>query len=128
MTTEIKQECLCSLSLVEECPAHPFRERRARKPKVSRQALRGGECPACVFIKEANHEQGRHPLYVGDVTTALEIGPVFCLIPELSERPLIVRGAVKRKSVYRVEVLEGEFVGVKDIWMNAPEHKSKRAA
>ncbi len=115
------QECLCSLGLVQECPAHPFRQRPAQKPKPSRQALKAGECAACVFIKPLPHPNKRHKLVPLDVKTALELGPVFCVIPALSTERLVVRGVRKKDFVLQVETLEGwhDPQHVSEMWMDA---------
>ena len=118
---EANQHCICSLGLAPECPAHPYRKRREPRPRISRQALKDGECPACVFIRDERHESGRHPLYTSDIKMALEIGPVFCAIPELDNRTLLVRGVSRIDGVLKIEVLEGFFSGVQNIWMDAPK-------
>lgn len=117
------QECLCSLGLAKECPAHPTKQRSPKKPKPSRQALKDGECAACVFIKEKLHPYRRHALTPSDLRVALEIGSVFCVIPGLSPEKLLVRGVRKKDFVLQVETLEGwhDPKDVSEIWMDAPK-------
>lgn len=119
MSTEIKQACLCSLGLVEECPAHPYKTRKV-KVKPSRQALREGECPACVFIRSTDHEAGRHYIYAPDVKTALECGQVFCIVPKLTNAPLVVRDVRRHEGVLQIQTLEGwhDSDRVTKIWMS----------
>lgn len=115
---ETAQLCIC-VTGVTECPAHPYKQKRQRKAKPPMvRRVRNGECPACVFIKEEEHKDGKHPIYSGDVTRALQVGPVFCRIPSLSDDPIPVRGLRRVGGVPKIEVLEGEFAGVSDIWMN----------
>ena len=49
MEVEVNQQCICSLDLAPECPAHPFRVRRHRERPGS-EAVRSSSCPACAVL------------------------------------------------------------------------------
>ena len=113
------QECLCSLGLVSECPAHPLKEKRKRKEKPTAFAIRAGECAACVALGQRAHERNQHPLRAYEAAEALRVGPVYCHIESLGDADLIIRDARRKDGIPQIQVLEGWFVAgqVTNIWM-----------
>lgn len=116
--TETVQGCLCELG-VEGCPAHPYKQKRAKKPKPTPAEIRAGECPACVVFGVTGHTDGsRHPIGVYNLRDALGVGPIFCEIQGF-DGVVVVRDTRKRDGIQQAETLEGWFGPdkIKSMWM-----------
>lgn len=116
----MEQSCICSLGLAPECPAHPSKERRQKKPKP-RYDVRSGACPACVVMGAREHEDdGSHMLAAYEVEQALTVGPVYCRVEALTDQVLVIRDARKKGGILKLQVLEGWFTSeqFQAIWMD----------
>lgn len=114
-----RQECLCSLGLAEECPAHPFRQRR-EKVKPDAGEIRHAPCAACAAVGLREHVADRHRLSgYSEVATALKVGTVYVSLEKYNEVPMVVRDC-KTVGGLMLQVLEGWQTGpFTEIWMNA---------
>lgn len=117
-----EQACLCSVGALPEnqCPAHPYRERRI-KPKLQSEVIRHAACPACVVLGESEHVGKRHVLRgYREVAKALTVGTVYCKTPKFKDADRIVVHNVGHTDGGGMELylLEGWHSGpFEDIWM-----------